>query len=546
LGVSTKNFAILGIFSVLVLGSFGFSQEAYAADDFSIPLSITNTETFLYNSSMVTDGTAILVVYEEGVFLQTDVFIIKSTDGGTTWSSPVNISNSAASSEKPTIITFGTNILVTWYDFSSGNNEILFSKSTDGGATWSSPVNLSNDATSSEGPSITIGGTNILITWFNNDVGNSEILFSKSTDGGTTWSSPFSISNTESQSTQPTIITFGTDILITWTEHIVDSQEVVFSKSTDGGVTWSSPFSISNTVSQSTQPAIITFGTDILITWTEFIVYSQEVVFSKSTDGGVTWSSPVNLSQTPAVQTISGSSSIATDGTDILVAFQENSKFFKDIMVVKSTDGGVTWSSPNSIAYAGSGDSVFSPTILTDGTNFSLIFHRSLLHASDDIYFSVYPGTGFITQQLTNLDTKVKPISCETSIGNPCGDGRLKSQIKLSTKYLGDIETGVGKANLSFKGSSGVIAGASSQFIGNDLTYQFDTVGNTLTIEGFVTDKNDNNWNLDILIENIIENQNGKKLKGDFDLTLESTANGNKLKQTILGGVILNSFITIG
>ncbi len=65
------------------------------------------------------------------------------------------------------------NVYAAWSDFhGTGCNEILFSRSTDGGATFSTPIKLSEGICGNQGPSIAIGtGGNVYIGWEGNTGG---------------------------------------------------------------------------------------------------------------------------------------------------------------------------------------------------------------------------------------------------------------------------------------------------------------------------------------------------------------------------------------
>nr|MCH9657354.1 glycoside hydrolase [archaeon] len=291
----TPKHVLLG--SIIALMSlFSLSSIDVFGDSFTSPQNISNNSEVSAIPSIATDGTNILVTWAHSdTPSNSDIFFSKSTDGGITWSTPQNISNTGIVSSRPSIATDGTNILVTWAhsDTPSGNFEILFSKSTDGGITWSTPQNISNTGGGSEFSSIATDGTNILVTWRHAASGNVEILFSKSTDGGITWSTPQNISNNSEVSSHPSIATDGTNILVTWDDNLLGNQNIFFSKSTDGGITWSTPQNISNTGIVSSHPSIATDGTNILVTWAHSDTPSNsDIFFSKSTDGGITWSTP--------------------------------------------------------------------------------------------------------------------------------------------------------------------------------------------------------------------------------------------------------------
>jgi hypothetical protein len=57
-----------------------------------------------------------------------DIFIKSSNDNGTTFGSPVNLSNNSGFSEHPQIATYGNSVYAIWADDTSGNREVLFTR----------------------------------------------------------------------------------------------------------------------------------------------------------------------------------------------------------------------------------------------------------------------------------------------------------------------------------------------------------------------------------------------------------------------------------
>lgn len=71
-----------------------------------------------------------------------------------------------------------------WKDDTVGHNNTFFKKSTDGGTTFGSTINLSNNHGFSLYPKIDMSGSNINIVWQDNATGNwdtnyTHILYSK-------------------------------------------------------------------------------------------------------------------------------------------------------------------------------------------------------------------------------------------------------------------------------------------------------------------------------------------------------------------------------
>jgi hypothetical protein len=166
-------------------------------------------------------------------------------------------------------------------------------------------------------------------------------------------------------------------------------------RSNDGGRTFSAPVTVDRSTSdgiQEDKPYLVVdtnigspFTNSVYATWTRFEFDSRDnylespIFFSASRDGGLSWSPPQEISgRSPTLCTFSGtplpndgrcredqfsSPVVGPDGT-IFVAFENdqaiNDGQFRDqYLVVKSTDGGATWTPPvraSDIIHDGSSD----------------------------------------------------------------------------------------------------------------------------------------------------------------------------------------------
>jgi len=151
-----------------------------------------------------------------------DVVLRYSTNDGATWSGSINLSNSlgVGFSHGVNVQTSSNGIYATWavYDPWPIEDGVAFAKSLDGGATWSAAVvysapNFGIRGTLSNKSGIRVssfpvmavdrsGGTNdgnIYLTWVQKGVSpagsDPDIVMIKSTDDGTTWTSPVRVND---------------------------------------------------------------------------------------------------------------------------------------------------------------------------------------------------------------------------------------------------------------------------------------------------------------------------------------------------------------
>ena len=113
------------------------------------------------------------------VHLGTTIIFYKR-DGADYDPTTINVSNSAGSSFKTALAVSGNNVHIVWDDLTPGNFDILYSRSFDGGATFSPMINLSDNAGTSNRPAIAVSGNNVHVVWEDKTPGNSDIFYRRS------------------------------------------------------------------------------------------------------------------------------------------------------------------------------------------------------------------------------------------------------------------------------------------------------------------------------------------------------------------------------
>jgi len=203
------------------------------------------------------------------------IAVYKSTDGGITFGQPVSASPGLRVQDKSFIAVdntggpFDGNVYVSWTNPSSNILTIMFSRSTDSGASFSTPMPLS-PAGRYQGSMPAIGPNGeIYVVWL--DLGSNQILLRESIDGG---------------------LTFGSQVLVA-TANPIGSFGRCPGRSLKGDIR-PAPFPIIS-VDKSGGPfegnVYVAFSSDPDGSGPDM----ADVFLSYSTDGGKTWSLPIRL-----------------------------------------------------------------------------------------------------------------------------------------------------------------------------------------------------------------------------------------------------------
>jgi len=215
---------------------------------------------------------------------------------------------------------------------------VAVTKSSDGGLHWSAPVLISDAGTDPvpDHPSVTADPLDARFAyaiWDTSAGGNGSPsgAFSRTTDGGQTWEPPRVLARLQpQQSVQFSHIFVLPDGTLVNLFETLDGQSVKkqnhlrMMRSTDRGLTWSAPISVleinpiytkdgstlvidpetGQLVGDPTNPsfAIDRRNGNLYAVWEDGRFSSSQyydIAFSMSADGGVTWSSPIRVNQTP-------------------------------------------------------------------------------------------------------------------------------------------------------------------------------------------------------------------------------------------------------
>lgn len=310
--------------------------------------------------------------------------VYRSNDGGLTWSDSVMTSSYGVWGDP--VIICDTNEHFYFFHlsnppFGSWIDRIVCQKSTDGGKTWSDGTFVGKDSTKAQDKEWAVVDKNtntIYLTWTQFDKYGvrdsnmfSNILFSKSTDGGQTWQKAKQINEVSgdcidsSNTTEGAVPAVGPngEVYVSW----AGPAGLVFDKSTDGGDTW-----LQNDVLIDSMKAGWTYdipginrcnglpvtvcdlsnspnrGT-IYVNWSDQRngTDNTDIFLSKSTDGGQTWSKAkrINDDTTKTHQFLTWMTVDETSGYLYFVWYDRRNYTDEetDVFMAVSYDGGDTF-----------------------------------------------------------------------------------------------------------------------------------------------------------------------------------------------------------
>ncbi len=276
-----------------------------------------------------------------------------------TFSDPVNISQSPLTFSGVdasggnvfgySFKTSGTSIYAVWFETHQlyGVSDLYFARSTDEGATWSAPINISNaPQTVEQRPQLTVVGPHVYILWSDSTLG---YLFAYSHDGGQTFSpATIIVPSTESYwPPYPAMAANETGIYMVWSSYPYNGVLKTI-RSVNGGATFTPPSTITGATCCSTSElSMVANGQELHL----FEIKYQGIHYTRSMDGGQTFEPFRNLHNTYKTLAVTEA---RLSGSGVYLSYLQggNADGTMDVLFLRSTDNGNTFSPPATISQA--------------------------------------------------------------------------------------------------------------------------------------------------------------------------------------------------
>ncbi len=298
-------------------------------------------------TQVLSSGNNVYLLWENGE----KFFFQKSTDGGATFESPVMVINMTGSrSVEPQMTVSNNNVYLAWNYFDRNGTYLDFRQSMDNGASFGNTVTLYRDSSLDFlSLDLATSGKHVYVVWMDFS-GFTHLI--KSDNNGATFSSIMDLGNSTKRLGDPKI--FASDnhlylfmeggcIISSGTKQVCYPSPFV-SKSDDYGNTWSSTNPIINGTAGgfATDARAVIYGDNVYVTWQYNGYGIGKILFAKSNNDAATFGNVTYLNNNGQ----EGYPAVLTNGGNVYLFWQTGGNNTKDIMFAHSIDGGTTFSNP--------------------------------------------------------------------------------------------------------------------------------------------------------------------------------------------------------
>jgi hypothetical protein len=289
--LSLAGAAVLGLLLALPSPALGVT--------WSVSANITTSRNGFADAGLLATSSAINVAYEESRGGINRTFFRRSTNGGTTWSTPLQLSRTSAPYAWGAALSgSGAAMAAAWGEqTSSGAYVVVYAGSIDGGVTWSARTTLSASAGNAGGPRIARDGSgHIAAVWTDNTTG--AVIVRISLNGGAAWGGRISLATTTNQIGDPGFpegyadVAFGTG---TWyVAYFASPTSLRIRRSTNLGAAWGS-YAVLTTSAFNRGLDLAASGARAIIGYERVTATDAYAAYRRTTNSGGTWAAEAAL-----------------------------------------------------------------------------------------------------------------------------------------------------------------------------------------------------------------------------------------------------------
>ncbi len=227
-------------------------------------------------------GTFVAVAFEDALNdTDDDVFSRRSTDGGKSWMNPADLSRDPLQQVGAALAVSGTDVHAVWEDrradLDESDDRVGYARSDDGGETFSAALLLPAEVPSRR-PSVAASGQVVhVVSCIPADPAglfDSEVLYHRSTDRGATWEPPVNLSGNPGDCGKPRVVAAGHNVYVAWSDTTTGRSDIFLRRSADDGATFQAVQNVSRTRGSSDDVSLAVDAANgfVYVVWTDFSI----------------------------------------------------------------------------------------------------------------------------------------------------------------------------------------------------------------------------------------------------------------------------------
>lgn len=275
----------------------------------------------------------------------------------------------------------GKHVVAAWTIYSAdtrfGRGKIATAVSADGGKTWRAGPNPADDGSDGDHAFLDLAADQrgaFHAVWLDSRSGKKGLIYTNSSDGGATWSRNVILDHQSCECCWNTVTTVGDKVLVLYRDQ--NPRDMAMISSADGGKTWATPTAVGafqwdfdGCPHVGGGLAATTAGSVFATVWTGKTDVVGAYLLS-SPDGGKSWNAPLRLGDANSIR-----SDVAAEEQQVVAVWDTMTEGKGAVFAAASSDGGKTWSPPAQISAASA--SATHPRVVRSGSGFCAFWTES-------------------------------------------------------------------------------------------------------------------------------------------------------------------------
>jgi predicted neuraminidase len=227
-------------------------------------------------TSLLQDSTGrIWVAWSSGRYsppVSWDIYYITSDNSGLSWSTPQQLTNYPGDDNIPSLIEVSGEVWVVFRSYGlSWQPNIWYRKTSDGGATWSPPIQLTSGTDYTPDAMVDSSGK-IWVVWprWMPDLWHEDIYCRTSVDNGASWSADQQLTSETYIETHPALLEDASGkifLFYSYADRDTGGSSIRYRTTDDSGQTWSSYKELISDEHTNTNPEPTLVNGEIWVTW---------------------------------------------------------------------------------------------------------------------------------------------------------------------------------------------------------------------------------------------------------------------------------------